>query len=82
MTLSPRVGLDINVAHALLLTGEFEQAKTIYLRDKDMTLENDGRVFKQGVLDDFQEFRQKGIDHADFEKIEVLMNNSSDSFSN
>jgi len=64
--------LHTNLAHGYLFTGEFDKAQAIYLRYRDKTV-SDGRSFKQAVLDDFKEFRQRGIDHPDMSRIEALM---------
>ncbi|TXI18877.1 MAG: ATP-binding protein [Nitrosomonas sp.] len=64
--------LHTNLAHGYLFTGQFDKAEAIYLRYRDKTV-SDGRSFKQAVLDDFKEFRQRGIDHPDMSRIEALM---------
>ena len=63
--------LHTNLAHGYLFTNQYEQARAIYQRYQDIAI-GDGRSFKQAVLDDFKEFRQKGLTHADMKKIEAL----------
>ncbi|WP_304055072.1 hypothetical protein [Nitrosomonas communis] len=43
-----------------------------YLRYKEK-MTSDGRSFKQAVLDDFKELRQRGVTHTDMERIEALL---------
>jgi tetratricopeptide (TPR) repeat protein len=63
--------LNTNLVHGYLFINQYEKAKAIYLNYKDKKLP-DGRSFKQGVLDDFKEFRKRGINHPDMKKIEKL----------
>lgn len=63
--------LHTNLAHGYLFTNQYEQARAIYQRYQDIAI-GDGRSFKQAILDDFKELRQKGLVHADMKKIEAL----------
>lgn len=63
--------LYTNLAHGFLFTGQFDTARAIYLNYQDQVV-SDGRSFKQAVLDDFKELRQRGINHADMRRIEAL----------
>ena len=63
--------LHTNLAHGYLFTDQYEQALAIYQRYQDIAV-GDGRSFKQAILNDFKEFRQKGLTHADMKKIEAL----------
>ncbi|MEQ1720524.1 MAG: tetratricopeptide repeat protein [Nitrosomonas sp.] len=63
--------LHTNLAHGYLFTNQYEQARAIYQRYQNIAI-GDGRSFKQAILDDFKEFRQKGLVHADMKKIEAL----------
>jgi predicted Zn-dependent protease len=58
-----RSSLKMNLAHAYLLTSQFEKAKTIYLENKDVKLP-DGRGFAQVVLKDFKDLREAGVMHS------------------
>lgn len=60
-----------NVAHAYLLSGDFEKAWGIYLKYKDIKLTR-GLTFSQAVLNDFQELRRAGITCNDMYKIKAL----------
>ncbi len=64
--------LHTNLAHGYLFTSQFDKAQAIYLRYQDKII-IDGRSFKQSVLDDFKEFRQRDIHHVDMGRIEVLL---------
>lgn len=62
----------MNLAHAYLLTNQFEKAKAIYLENKDVKLP-DGRGFVQVVLKDFKDLREAGVTHPDIKRIERLL---------
>jgi len=63
---------DANQAHALLFLGRFDEAKAIYLEDKDKPL-GVGKTFGDAVKDDFAEFRKNGIDMPEMKEIESLL---------
>jgi tetratricopeptide (TPR) repeat protein len=75
LKLSPddAVIIKSNLAHAYLFSDQFEQAKAIYLENKNAKLRDDKRTFSQAVLDDFKEFQEAGITHPDMEKIKALL---------
>jgi tetratricopeptide (TPR) repeat protein len=64
--------LKINLAHAYLLTSQFEKAKTNLSRKQDVKLP-DGRGFAQVVLKDFKDLREAGVTHPDIKRIERLL---------
>jgi tetratricopeptide (TPR) repeat protein len=64
--------LKINLAHAYLLTNQFEKAKAIYLENKDVKFP-DGRGFVQVALKDFKDLREAGVMHPDMRRIERLL---------
>ena len=66
-----------NLAHGYLCDNQFDEAKAIYLENKDAKL-NDERSFSQAVLDDFKELQDAGITHPDMEKIKVLMSTETE----
>ena len=68
--------VKINLAHAYLLTNQFEKAKAIYLENKDVK-RPDGRGFAQVVLKDFQDLKAAGVSHPDMKKIERLVTGKS-----
>jgi tetratricopeptide (TPR) repeat protein len=61
-----------NLAHAYLLSNQFERARAIYQKYAGSTLE-DGRKWNDEVRSDFQLLRKAGRDHPDMKKIEVLL---------
>jgi TPR repeat protein len=65
--------VEINRAHALLHLGRFEEAKKIYLADKDKT--SIGKTFADVIRDDFTEMRKFGIDTPDMKRVEELLKN-------
>lgn len=64
--------LKRNLAHAYLLANQFDNAKTVYLNNKDVKLP-DGRTFTEAVLKDYRDLRKAGINHPDMKKIERLL---------
>jgi tetratricopeptide (TPR) repeat protein len=64
--------IETNRAHALLFLGRFDEAKAVYLEDKDKPL-GDGRTFGDAVRDDFALFRKNGIDTPEMKTIESLL---------
>ena len=66
-----------NLAHGYLCDNQFDEAKAIYLENKDAKL-NDERSFSQAVLDDFKELQDAGITHPDMEKIKALMSTETE----
>jgi hypothetical protein len=67
-----------NLAHAYLFNGQFENAKAIYLENKDAKLGDSELTFSQVVLDDFKELQDAGITHPDMEKIKILLTKATD----
>ncbi|MBV9859629.1 MAG: toll/interleukin-1 receptor domain-containing protein [Alphaproteobacteria bacterium] len=63
--------LQGNKADALLLLGRFEEAKAIYLGNKDKPI--NGKTFAEVVREDFAEMRKFGIDTPDMKRIEELL---------
>jgi tetratricopeptide (TPR) repeat protein len=61
-----------NQAHGYLLSGQFEKAKAIYRRHARDKVNNQ-QTFAAAVLDDFAKLRQRGIDHPDMKKIEIML---------
>jgi TPR repeat protein len=62
-----------NRAHALLLLGRYDEAKAIYIEDKDKPLFSGGTAFAAMVLKDFAEFRKFGIDRPEMKQIEAQL---------
>jgi hypothetical protein len=63
------VWIAANRAHALLLLGRYDEAKAIYIEDKDKPVFN-GK-FAAVVLKDFAELRKFGVDHPEMKWIEA-----------
>jgi tetratricopeptide (TPR) repeat protein len=64
--------LQTNRAHALLLLGRFNDAKAVYLDNKDKKFPN-GKSFADVVRDDFATMRKFGIDTPDMKRIEAAL---------
>jgi tetratricopeptide (TPR) repeat protein len=61
-----------NLAHALLLSGEIEQAKAIYLKYKNQNI-NENRSWIQMVTADFETFKTKDIISDQFDIILTML---------
>jgi tetratricopeptide (TPR) repeat protein len=73
LTLAPsELWIATHQAHGYLLSGQFEKARAIYLQHAQEKV-NDRQTFAEGVLDDFAQLRQRGIDHPDINRIEALL---------
>ena len=67
-----QVWIKAMLAHGLLLAGQFDGAKNLYLENRSVRLGN-GQSFASLVLRDFGELRANGISHPDMERIEKLL---------
>ena len=66
--------INTRLAHSLLFTGQYEQAAKLYLANPAEKLPIfGGKTFAEVVLEDFKQFRAKGITHPDMAKIEKLL---------
>jgi TPR repeat protein len=71
--------IAVNRAHALLLLGRYDEAKAIYIEDKDkpvfMRIKtsrlNGTTAFAAAVLEDFAELRKFGVDRPEMKWIEA-----------
>jgi tetratricopeptide (TPR) repeat protein len=73
LSLDPSVvWIETNRAHAYLFLGRFDEAKAIYLDNKDKLVPG-GRTFAKAVIDDFEMFRKNGIDIPAMHEIETLL---------
>lgn len=63
--------LQENRANALLLLGRVDEAKAIYLANKDKPL--NGKSFADVVREDFAQLRKFGIDTPDMKQVEDLL---------
>jgi len=61
-----------NLAHALLFQDKYDEARTIYEQFKNVRL-NEKQIFREAVVEDFQIFRNKKLEHPDMAKIERLL---------
>jgi tetratricopeptide (TPR) repeat protein len=72
LTLDPSLlFVRMNRAHALLLLDRFDEARTIYVADKDKPRDN-GKTSADIVRDDFAEMRKFGINTSDMQRITAL----------
>ena len=60
--------LNGNLAHAYILSGDYESAKAIYTQFKDQKFP-DGRSWDTVVIENFKALKEEGIEHPDFIKI-------------
>lgn len=60
-----------NLAHAHLFDGQYEAAKALYVELKNSSSDKVG--FLKQLSDDFRYLQERGITHADTEKIESLL---------
>jgi len=60
--------LKKNLAHAYILSGDYDSAKAIYIQFKDQKFP-DGRSWDTVVIEDFKALKDEGIEHPDFTKI-------------
>lgn len=66
--------IETNLAHALLFDGQYAKALNLYIKNRAVKLSNqNNKTFAEAVLDDFKQFRAKGIHHADMAKIEKVL---------
>lgn len=56
-----------NLAHAYLFNNQFDKAHKIYL--ENLTLKLNDKTWKEAILQDFIDFKEKGIQNVDMEKI-------------
>jgi len=56
-----------NLAHAYLFTNQFEKAHKVYLDNQQRKLHD--MTWKEAILQDFKDFKAKGISSPDMEKI-------------
>jgi tetratricopeptide (TPR) repeat protein len=61
--------LETNLAHAYLLSGDFEKAKLIYMKNKKKKFRT-GELWEEVIMKDFEILRKENVQSNDFEKIE------------
>lgn len=64
--------IHLNLAHAYLLEGHFDWAKSIYLQDKDQR-GSWGRNGAQIALQDLADLREAGVEHPDMARAEKYL---------
>ena len=69
---SNQLWIHINLAHAYLLEGHFNWAKSIYQQDKDK-LGSWGRNGAQIALQDLADLREAGVEHPDMPRAEAFL---------
>jgi tetratricopeptide (TPR) repeat protein/WD40 repeat protein len=65
-----------NLAHGYLFDNQFERARAIYLKYRQVEL-SPKQTFAAAALEDFKELRQQGVTHPDMERIERLLSTPS-----
>lgn len=65
--------ISTNLAHAYLFDGQYQEAKRIYMENKNVS---EQLAFADAVLADFKEFRRKGLSHPDMARIERILKRS------
>jgi WD40 repeat protein len=60
--------IQTNLAHALILTGKYDQAKKVYSKYKAYMFES-GNSWDSVILKDFEDLRGYGVTHPDFSRI-------------
>ena len=48
-------------------------ARALYLRYKGQPLEKGGKLWERAILDDFKEFKKRGLKHRQIARIERLL---------
>jgi hypothetical protein len=77
-TATAKAMIKTTLAHGYLFSNQFEKAKAIYLAEKDASV-GEGRTFSQAVLDDFRQFKEKGLTHPRMKEIERWLTKGSGS---
>ncbi len=67
-----QIWINTNLAHAYLLKGDFERAKTIYLEFKDTTMYSN-MTWNEIIFKDFKDLRESGIESKHFDRIAKLL---------
>ena len=62
-----------NLVSGYVLNNEYEKAKPIYLKWKDMHFPNEERLCKEVFLQDIKDLKESGISHEDFNKVIELL---------
>ena len=72
LDINKALSLETNLAHAYLLSGDFENAKFIYMKNEKKRFK-DGELWEDVILKDFEILKKEGIKSNDFKKIEKLL---------
>jgi CHAT domain-containing protein/tetratricopeptide (TPR) repeat protein len=79
LTLAPgTLGPESNRAHALLFLGRTEEAIAVYIAHKGETLSEDSK-WEAAILNDFAEFRARGLDHPQFAAVQKALDEAQQS---
>jgi hypothetical protein len=62
--------LHTNLAHAYLLSGDYDAAKLVYEKFKGQKVD-DSKIWDDIIMDDFKSLQEKGVQHADFNRISL-----------
>ncbi|HNY32028.1 MAG TPA: hypothetical protein PKO15_14170 [Fibrobacteria bacterium] len=67
--------IELNLAHARMLTGRSDEAMAMYRRLAPMQAEDDAsRTYAWYIRDDLAKLEQAGIHHPDFAKVRAILN--------
>jgi len=66
--------MTMNRTHAFMFLGRTEQARKEYLEHRGKILENSGKPWEVGVVDDFKIYRELGHEHPLMIEIEQAFN--------
>ena len=72
-----RIFIYGNRAHALMLLGQADEARAIYLQYRGKTNVVGEKSWETAVLDDFAELRKAGLNHPLMDEIEGLFSQTN-----
>lgn len=73
LTLDPaQKWIETNLAHALMMQGETERAKALYLGNRGLPLQGGSSTWEKEVLADFRRLREAGIEHPLMAEVEAV----------
>jgi uncharacterized protein len=65
--------IAMNRAHALMFLGRAEEAREVYLVNKDRRIPQNGKIWQQVIGEDFAQLRKAGLDHPQMAEIEAAL---------
>jgi hypothetical protein len=64
--------LKMHLAHAYMLADRFAESERIHVENRNITLD-DGKSWREAVLEEFETMRRSGLEHPDMARIEKLL---------